>query len=734
LIPWDFFLPVTIRNRLYFQDLIKDHNSWDSELTVDQRQKLDVLLQDCNKLQHIAINRKVSNKIFTNIELLIFSDASTLAYGCVIYIKENDKMNLLKAKGKIKSSKKCSIPRLELCGANLSVKTYLDLIKDVEQFQKVPVRFFTDSMAVLHWIKGKEQLPVFVENRINIIRENSLHDKFFHIAGNLNPADIITRGISSQNLEKNSLWWNGPSSLQTNDDTYALDSGAFLKNVDNDTLPNEEKSLSLTCVQNEVFFDSSKYGTFEKCLNIMFFILYFIQKCKFPIQLRSNNLHSTAKYYLFRIDQMRYFSTLFSCMKNARKHDLIRTLNLVIYNDLICVKTRFLLNEKLPHFLILLSNHSHLTTLLVLYYHKLFLHCGVNQTLNNIRSKFWIINGRKTIKQILRTCIVCQKNNKRPFAVSDFAPLPECRIKTSLPFINIGIDFAGPFLTKANLTMRSRTYVKSYICLFVCASSRAIHLELTLGLTKDDFLLAFDRFVARRGVPKIIYSDNAPTFITTAKDLETRSEIEWRFIPPRAPWWGGFYERMVQIVKNLLRKTFDTEKLHFIEFSSALVKIEGIINDRPLAVINNDCEISRSVTPSDLLLGRRSFETYETGMFFSLDFIKRRLKSQEEILKSFWLSFQKQYLIELKQHKNKQKNSSMPTVGQLVHIRDDNVARRYWKIGRITDTFEGNDGNIRAVNVRLPINGKHHETLKRDVRSLYPLEVENSDSESNEFK
>ena len=110
-----------------------------------------------------------------------------------------------------------------------------------------------------------------------------------------------------------------------------------------------------------------------------------------------------------------------------------------------------------------------------------------------------------------------------------------------------GIDFAGPlFIRKEN---PRETTCKAYICLFTCASTRGIHLELTTRLNVDAFFLAFCRFAARRGLPSTIRTDNAKTFKRAAKELQrfTKSNvlhnyminhrISWQFIPPKAPWW-----------------------------------------------------------------------------------------------------------------------------------------------------------------------------------------------------
>ena len=135
---------------------------------------------------------------------------------------------------------------------------------------------------------------------------------------------------------------------------------------------------------------------------------------------------------------------------------------------------------------------------------------------------------------------------------------------------------------------------KAYIALFSCCVTRAIHLELVEDLSADAFRRALRRFVARRGAPSLIVSDNAKTFQATEKALNKLVEnsavrddldnlrVEWKFNLERAPWWGGFFERMVGSVKSCLRKVLGNARLTFDEMHTVLVEIEGTLNSRPL--------------------------------------------------------------------------------------------------------------------------------------------------------
>ena len=135
---------------------------------------------------------------------------------------------------------------------------------------------------------------------------------------------------------------------------------------------------------------------------------------------------------------------------------------------------------------------------------------------------------------------------------------------------------------------------KSYFALFTCCVTRAVHLELVEDLSVETFKRCLRRFIARRGIPALIVSDNAKTFKGTEKQLRTlfrhpqvREEmqnhrIERRFNLERTPWWGGFFERMVGCVKRCLKNVLGNARLTYDELLTVLTEVEATLNSRPL--------------------------------------------------------------------------------------------------------------------------------------------------------
>ncbi|KAG1668338.1 Ubiquitin-like modifier-activating enzyme ATG7 [Nymphon striatum] len=212
-------------------------------------------------------------------------------------------------------------------------------------------------------------------------------------------------------------------------------------------------------------------------------------------------------------------------------------------------------------FPILLPRQSKLCKLIILNAHERVKHFGLHATVNYLRQRFWIAKIRVSVKSVINKCVICKRVNGFPYRNMLNAPLPSCRLEKSPPFTVTGVDFTGEMYVKTNTEEH-----KCYVCLFTCANTRAIHLELISDMSTQTFLRAFRRFAARRSIPKIMISDNASTFQFANGELQNLIEnadikhymcnqhLIWKFIPKRAAWYGGFWERLIGITKTTLKK------------------------------------------------------------------------------------------------------------------------------------------------------------------------------------
>jgi len=229
-----------------------------------------------------------------------------------------------------------------------------------------------------------------------------------------------------------------------------------------------------------------------------------------------------------------------------------------------------------------------------------------------------------------------------------------------------GVDFTGALYVRG-----SQGEIKVYVCLFTCAVTRAVHLEVVADLSVETFLLALRRFSGRRSTPKVMISDNASTYLAAADELKqlfdstllsdtlNRQGIDWRFIPKRAPWFGGFWERLIgltkQTLKKILGRTFTTLPI----LQTLIVEVEAVLNDRLLTYLSSDIRDPQPLTPSNLIYGHRIVmlphllceDDETTDESFQMDgsdaLMRKRAKTQALILKHFWVRWKQEYLTSL---------------------------------------------------------------------------------------
>ena len=198
--------------------------------------------------------------------------------------------------------------------------------------------------------------------------------------------------------------------------------------------------------------------------------------------------------------------------------------------------------------------------------------------------------------------------------------LSEERITPSPPFTNTGVDFTGSFIVK---DFQTKETFKCYMAMFVCFSTKAIHLELVSSLSTPACTAALRRFVSRRGAPVHIYSDNGTNFVGTANELKLLEEIlsreyskeslpnlatdlgsQWLMIPPGSPHWGGLWELGIKAAKRHLKKTMGTNVLNYEELATLICDIEAILNSRPLIEASDDPNDDTVLTPAMLVNGK----------------------------------------------------------------------------------------------------------------------------------
>lgn len=202
--------------------------------------------------------------------------------------------------------------------------------------------------------------------------------------------------------------------------------------------------------------------------------------------------------------------------------------------------------------------------------------------------------------------------------------------------------------------------------------------------------------------------------------------IVWKFITEQAPWWGGFWERLIRSVKSTLKKTLGNNFFNYEELSTTLYQVEAMINSRPITFVYAEASEPTPLTPSHFLIGQRltmlppdlsSTASKETPS--SRELLQRRWKHREHVLNNLWKRWRREYLQELRSaHINETRHSESVKLGDIVLIKELNSPRQLWKMGQVTELFPGSDGKVRSCKVRTSSGN----TLRRPIQMLYHLE------------
>ncbi len=291
--------------------------------------------------------------------------------------------------------------------------------------------------------------------------------------------------------------------------------------------------------------------------------------------------------------------------------------------------------------------------------HKETLHGGVGLTMAKVREKHWVPRLRRLAKRLIKKCPSCKRFQAVALASPPPGLLPKDRTVGNTPFQVVGVDYAGPL----KIQVKQKREGKAYVILYACSLTRALHLDLVKSMELEEFLLSFKSFIARRGRPEKVYSDNGGTFVGAASwirkvrsserfnDFLTHHGITWQFNLSKAPWWGGQFERMVGLVKGALRKSIGKSLLTFTELKEVLLDVEVALNNRPLSYVEDDIQMplitpERMMRPQSNLLPELEPHLEENAS------LRKRAKYLERCKDTMWKRWKNEYLRGLRERHN----------------------------------------------------------------------------------
>ncbi|XP_064621743.1 uncharacterized protein LOC135484295 [Lineus longissimus] len=684
------------------------------------------------------------------VELHNFSDASMLGYGQCSYLRvvsSNDEVEtqLVMSKSRVTPAKTVTIPRLELSAAVASVKVGEFLARELK-IENLTQFYYSDSNVVLGYISNdSKRFHVFFANRVQQIRDLTSPGQWRHVATDINPADLASRGTTAGELMDSALWWKGPDFLSKLELPSAVETQVELSPSD------PEVKRSVTVLQTDVkkapnpnmidrFESFSSWMSLKRAIALLkrrctgkvdeghtpnrevksiqeaeAQIIRLVQECAFPIELKK--LETEGNQGVGKNSPLAALDPFLD--ENAILRVGGRLKNSSMSKD-----------EKHP---VLLPRHGHVTHLIVGHYHRMNGHPGRGITLNSIRQAgYWIMGARSVVTSYIMKCVSCIKLRGAPLA-QRMADLPEDRMESIGPFTYSGVDYFGPFTIR-----EKRSTLKRWGVLFTCLASRAVHLEIANSLDTDAFLNAYRRFVCRRGSVRKLRCGRGTNFVggknelsvalaemnkakITEQLLKDNCElVEFEMNVPHASHMGGVWERMIRSVRSvlngLLLKTghqLDDELLHTL-----MTEVEAIVNSRPLTFIDaEDPNSPQPLCPSQLLTLKAKVVMPPPGHFVREDlYCRRRWRRVQAMANQFWQQWRTDFLPTLQERKKWVNPTRNVMINDIVLVIDEDQARCDWPLGRVIETSPGRDGLVRKVKLRV---GKG--TFERPIHKLVLL-------------
>ncbi|GFW14063.1 integrase catalytic domain-containing protein [Trichonephila clavipes] len=635
--PLGLISPFTVRMKCLLQDLWKEEIQWDDPLPTHIEKEWKKWCEELPHLRNLKIPRLVldSTLLEDDVELHSFCDASKRAYGAVIYLRTKSRngisIKLVTSKSRVAPLNCVTLPRLELLGA-LVTACLASKVKKIVNLKRSCLQYhWTDSKIVLFWIKGnKTRWKQFVANRVNEITSLIDPHSWYHCADKENPADFLSRGLSADCLVSNSRWWTGAEFLSNSEFPKNFQQVVpeldYLTEHEKETVVQERKKLPEADRSEETVLlnsDSSSIldellelsNNYFKVINILSYIFRFNYNCR--NKSKKVGPLTVAEFKESEIKLINHAQrSLFD--KKEIPSSISNLFPFVDGEGIVRVGGR-LENASVPYLHkhpAILPKGSKLSKLYFNSLHTRLFQVGPQGLLNAVRQKFWPLNRRSIARKIVHQCVTCFKS--RPILSSQImGNLPSKRVNISSPFTIAVLDLCGLFLVKY-INQRKGTLNKVYICVCICFSTKAIHLELLSDLTSDALIATLKRFTSRRGKCSKIYTDNATNFVEANSILKEfhklinfpdenlakyfmSENIDWKFIPPKSPHFGGLWEAGVKSVKHHLKRAIGNLHFTFEEFETIMIQVEGILNSRPLTPLSSDADNFDVLTPGHFL-------------------------------------------------------------------------------------------------------------------------------------
>ncbi|KRZ82023.1 hypothetical protein T08_14190, partial [Trichinella sp. T8] len=643
--------PFVLKGKLIMQAIWQVHPEWKAPLSEEWEARWQQWASDVKVVATVSIPRWYGLDRGKPSTMHVFFDAATVGYGSVAYLAQGMTTAFVAAKSRVVNPLKTTVPRLELQAFIVGVRLADTLLKELENRLVIGrVVFWSDSLVVLYWINSDENryLP-FVSNRLREINETLQSCRF-------KDRHVEVRYVPSK---------ENPADLISR----GMDATALIKRFDFWT-------TGPKFLKREEEFPETKVKPPDNDLELRpKAIAFFVGSNSADADKEEKKTIKDAQMEDFRAE-------IAACNKASgrsyipRSGALQRKQVFLDQDGILRVVTRLtnaeFLSEEMKNPIVMPQKHP------------------VTRLVIRSTQRCW--------------APWCQQYQSRTWTQVPTAPLHVNRLQyRGFPFVMCGMDFFGPFVISRKQ--------KRWGLIFMCLTTRAIHLEDCVSTNVESFLLALERFIQRRGKPQSIRSDQGTSFVKAAKEqdksvkalaeeLECQAQDKWRidfkFNPPGAPHWGGSWERMVQEIKKILMSTVESVAgLHQEAFRTLIVRVEGIFNRRPITIDEN----GHSVCPMDIVSpGNKETQGFPTEA------------STLEVLRQ---------VRQAAQRNHGGKGQIDIRSGDTVLLKEgSNPLVDSYITAKVVEVFRSNDGYVRSAMLKTA-NGKE---VVRDIRRISIME------------
>ncbi|XP_043264236.1 uncharacterized protein LOC122404367 [Colletes gigas] len=719
--PLGWLSPVVIRAKILMQSQWLEKIQWDDQISTDTQKTWNTFCRDWSSLKELKFPRWIQyGADAVTVELHGFCDASLAAYSAVTYLRVTTKNNdvfttLIMAKTRVAPIKTQSIPVLELNGAVLLSELIVH-VKRSFPIEMSRIICWTDSTIALAWLKKHASTwKVVIANRVSKIQTMLPKAEWRHVPTRFNPADLNSRGVDAAELIQSELWISGPKWLRQSEENWPKSPASL------ETEEGKRVSHTLVATPEKEWNLVFRFSQWSKLQRVTAYCLRFRrpavgERRSFDAKVVEAAEIQRATERIARYLQRTHFAEEYRCLK--KRKGIPATSPLKSLNPFLDDKEVLRVGGRLENATlawetkhpIILPKH-HVSNMIIRQCHVDTLHGGLQLTMYTVRQKFWIIGCRNAARTVIHQCIRCVRwqANTSTQIMQDL--IPE-RSRAARPFSNCGVDYAGPYRVRDSAG-RGKTAHRAYIGVFICFATRAVHIELVHDYTTSAFLAALDRFIARRGVPSCMFSDNGTNFVGADRELkehfntvyqtpEMRTKcgqkgIKWRFNPPSAPHFGGMQEAGVKSVKHHLKRILGEFTPTSEEMQTLLCKIAASLNSRPIAALSDCPEDYAPLTPGHFLIGgpmnALPVESVEKEKLSRLT----RWRAVQKFHEQLWKHWTRDYLTHLQKRYKWRTTQVQLKPNDLVLVQNPLLPPNQWEMGRIEEVLPGRDRCVRVV-------------------------------------